>query len=470
MIPLRLDEIAEACGGRLQGPGGAVIGEVVIDSRVVEGHGVLFAALPGERTDGHQHVDDAVTRGAAGVLVARPVDTDVPAIITDDVLGALARLAHHVRTVVDPHVVAVTGSVGKTTVKDLTAAAIATSRHVVASSGSYNNELGVPLTLLSVEHDTEALVVEIGARRRGDIAPLARIAAPDTSIVTEVAAAHLEPFGSIDAIAATKAELVDALSPDGVAVLNADSPRVAAMASRAHHVLNVSPAGMPQADVRATSVDLVDGHAHLDAATPWGDVHVRLPLVGRHQVANGLFALAAAGASGVDVARAAEGIEGATVSRWRGQILTTAARTVIDDAYNANPLAMRTALRTLVDVAGTRPTTAILGEMAELGATSDHEHLAVGAVCAQVGVRRLVAVGSAGDHLARGARDAGMTDVVAVDDASDAAAWVQHHPFDDEVVLVKASRVVGLDEVVDDLTGRASGAALAPKREQGARE
>ncbi len=454
MIPLRIDEIARACEGVLDGPGSVQIRDVVVDSRAVAGHGVLFGALAGQHTDGHDHVDDAVARGAAAVLVARPVETSVDSIVVDDVLAALAGLARRVRSDVDPDVVAVTGSVGKTTVKDLIAAAVATSCNVVASSGSYNNELGVPLTLLSIEQATEMLVVEIGARHRGDIAPLARLAAPDVAVVTEVAAVHLEPFGSIDAIASTKAELVDALGPDGIAVLNTDSPRVAAMASRAKNVVSVSSSGAPHADVRAEGVELVDGRAHIDAATPWGQVRVRMPLVGRHQVVNGLLALAAAAATGVAVDDAAAGIDGAEVSRWRGQVLHTSSRTVIDDAYNANPLAMRSALRTLVDVAGPRPTTAILGEMAEIGATSQDEHHAIGLACAASGVSRLVAVGAAGEHLARGARDGGMTEVATVADASDAAEWVQRHPLDDEVVLVKASRVVGLDATVDQLVGR----------------
>ncbi len=456
MIPMTLDAVARVVGARIEGDAAVSIAAVTTDSRDVPPSGdALFIALRGEHTDGHDHLDDAARNGATAALVDhRPASAALALMVVDDTRAALELLAGHVREVVDPIAIGVTGSVGKTTVKDLTAAALGASRRVVASRGSFNNEIGVPLTLLSLEPDTEALVAEIGARHRGDVAPLARLLRPDVAVVTAVASAHLEPFGSLEAVARTKAELVDALDDAGTAVLNVEWPLVADMARRARQVVRVGHSPH-EADVFPERLRLDEhGRATVEVASPWGRVTVRAPLAGRHQAVNAMLALAVAGVTGVNLAEAAEAIANAPTSPWRGQVVSHAERVVIDDAYNANPASMRAALDTLLAVAGDRPTTAVLGVMAELGAVADDEHRRLGAHVAELGVDRLVVVGAEGAAIGEAARDSGHPDVVEVGTPAEVVRFLTGEGRRPEVVLVKGSRVAGLDAVVDVLLER----------------
>ena len=385
--------------------------------------------------------------------MARDLDLDVPQVRVADTWQALRALAAEVRRRVAPTTVAVTGSVGKTTVKDFTAAAIGAQRRTVAAKGSFNNELGVPLTLLALTDDTQALVTEIGARHVGDIADLAPLVAPDVAIVTAVAGVHLEVFGTIEQVAVAKRELVEALGPDGTAVLNVADPRVAAMADHAPHVIGVA-LDDPSADVHAVDVHL-DRHARATATavTPWGRVKVRLPIAGRHHVGNALLALAVAGHLGIDLEAATAAIGEAPVSRWRGEVVEADGVVVVNDAYNANPTSVVAALDTLVAVARTGRTHAVLGVMAEIGDDHDAEHVAVGRRCAELDLDHLVVVGADAAGIARGAREAGLPGdrIVEVDDADAALAAVVDRCDRGDVVLVKASRVGGLERVADGL-------------------
>jgi UDP-N-acetylmuramoyl-tripeptide--D-alanyl-D-alanine ligase len=450
VIPLRLEAIAAATGATLRPAtpdvAALVVEEVSIDSRTVT-PGALFVALRGERTDGHDHVADAVARGAVAVLVDRPVDAGAPELLVPDVPAALTALAGEVRRRVAPRTVAITGSVGKTTVKDLTAAALGAGLTTHAARGSFNNELGVPLTLLGLTATTEALVAEIGARHVGDIATLAPLVGPEVAIVTAVAGVHLEIFGSIEAIARAKGELVEALPPDGLAILNAADPRVAAMADRAPAVLRVAPDD-PSADVTASAIRL-DRLARPSARihTPWGSADLTLPVAGRHHVGNALFAVAAAGYLGVPVEAAVAALPAARFSPWRGEVTEAGGVVVINDAYNASPTAVAAALTTLIAVTRTGRTVAVLGEMAEIGPTSGEEHVRVGRRCVELGVDRVVAVGPVASAIARGARDAGASDVVEVADADAAVAVLRDTLAPGDVVLVKASRVASLERV-----------------------
>ncbi len=450
MIPLRLSQIAAIVHGELIGDD-ATVDRVVTDSRALEPASLgqaLFVALRSDTGDGHDYIEAAIGQGAKAVLCADRRTVAAPAIVVDDTWQALHALAAHVRDAVGPLVVAITGSVGKTTVKDLASAALRTTYTVTASHASFNNELGVPLTLLAIDADTDVVVVEIGARHPGDIAALAGIVRPDVAVITAVAPAHLGPFGSIEAIAATKAELVEALDDEGVAILNVAWPHVAAMASRAQHVIRVG--GPDDADVAATEVHLDgDAHARIAVRTPWGSGAGRAPVVGAHQVANVLLAVAIAGQFQVAPQRALDAIAQASISPMRGDVHAAGARTVIDDAYNANPASMAAALEMLVARAQGRPTVAVLGEMAELGAVSQQAHVELGR---QVGAHRigqLVVCGSAAAGIASGARQAdGVTETVVVGGIDEAVAWVLAHTPDNAVVLVKASRSAGLDAVV----------------------
>ncbi len=459
MIEMSLGRIAETCGGSTSDPR-RTVRQVTTDSRDA-GPDVLFAALRGDRHDGHDFVADAVRAGVAAVLVEHPPVVDVAHVLVEDTREALGLLGNAVRRSVDPVTIAVTGSVGKTTVKDLVAQGLAANHVVHASQASFNNEVGVPLTLLGLESDSDVLVAEIGARHVGDIAPLAALVEPDVSIVTAVAPVHLGPFGDIEAIARTKQELVEALGPDGVAVLNVADPRVAAMAAVAPAVVRVS------AEPDATDVDVGVGsvrldpsaHAVVSAHTPWGDVEVRAPLPGRHQVINVLLALAACGQVDGRVDAAAAAIESARVSAWRGQVLQAGGVTVLDDAYNANPTSVRAALDTLVDLAAGRGTTAVLGVMAEMGAAAHAEHVAIGEHCRAVGVDRVVVVGADAAGITDGVEGLpSATRALAAATVDDAIDLLRRDPPVGQVVLVKASRVAGLDRVVDALTGRAGSA------------
>lgn len=456
MIPMTMAEVARATGGLVVGAADAVATGVVIDSRRA-GPGDLFVALRGEQADGHDHTGGAVDNGAAGVLVERAaaVPSGASGVVVDDTWQAVGRLGAHVRAAVDPTVVAITGSVGKTTTKDLIAAAVGVGRRTVAAEGSYNNELGVPLTLLATEADTEVLVVEVGARGIGHIASLMPWVRPDVSVVTAVAGAHLEMFGDLEGVATAKGELVEALSEQALAVLNAADHRVWAMRARTGaRVVGYGDGG----DVHAEDV-VLDERAVASArvATPWGSTRLRVPLPGRHNLDNALAAVAVAGALGVPVEDAAAGIAAAQVSRWRGELEERAdGLLLLNDSYNANPTAVRAAVAVLGDLA--RPggrTVAVLGHMAELGPGAAEGHADVGAAAGAT-ADLVVAVGRT-YGLAAAAAAAGA-EVVTVDDPPAAVDALRGRVGQGDVVLVKASRSAGLERVaaglLDDTTPR----------------
>ncbi|HEX6254590.1 MAG TPA: UDP-N-acetylmuramoyl-tripeptide--D-alanyl-D-alanine ligase [Euzebyales bacterium] len=455
MIDVTLAELAEIVGGELldERADTAVVRGVTIDSRAVA-EGDLFVALPGTRTDGHRFVDTALAAGAAGALVAADrvadLSPDPTAVVVDDPADALLALGTWVRDAVDPHVVAVTGSNGKTTTKDLTAAALR-DRTVVANEGSFNNELGMPLTCCRMTNDTDVLVSELGMRGPGQIAQLAALLRPTVGIVTSVAGVHLELLGSLEAIADAKGELVEALDADGVAVLAADDARVAAMARRT--VATVVTFGTaPSADFRATDIEL-DRHARARFVlhSPAGRHDVTAPVPGMHNVGNALAALAAATASGVDLPAAIAGLADARVSRWRLQLESVGDVSVLNDAYNANPTSVEAALRTLCALPTQGRRWAVLGTMAEIGPTSADEHHRAGGVVAELGVDALVTVGDEAAAMIDGAATAdpgGRQHRWAVDDVDAAARILAEEVGDDDVVLVKASRSAGLERVV----------------------
>lgn len=454
MIDLTAAEVAAAVDGTLRGGDpGTIVRSVATDSRAL-GDDALFVALRGEHADGHDFVGPALDAGARAVLVERPVASGAVTIEVDDAWRALAQLGAAVRRRVDPTVVAITGSVGKTTTKDLTAAALRAARRTVAAHGSYNNELGVPLTLLATTVGTEALVVEIGARGVGHVAALAGFVAPDVAVVTAVAAVHLELFGTLDAIMRAKRELVESLPPSGTAVLNGDDPRVRAMAEGRD--VAVVRYGVATSDVDVTATDLeLDRLARprFQARTPWGDASVRLPVAGRHQVGNALAALSAAAVAGVPVAAAAAALEQAAVSAWRGEVVEAGGVVILNDAYNSSPTAAAAALDSLGTIRRTGASWAVLGVMAEIGPTHEAEHRRVGGLAADAGIDHLIVVGDAAAPLADGAADRGAGDrCVRVADAAAAAAALTPEPGD--VVLIKASRVAGLEHVAQALMDR----------------
>ncbi|HVL83096.1 MAG TPA: UDP-N-acetylmuramoyl-tripeptide--D-alanyl-D-alanine ligase [Pseudonocardia sp.] len=457
MIPMTLAEVAAVTGGRLhRASGDEPVRAVEFDSRRI-GPGGLFVALPGERADGHDHAAAAVAAGAAGVLAAREVPA--PAVIAPPapaaaagrsylaavdrdgagaaVLAALARLAAHgLRALPDLAVVGVTGSSGKTSTKDLLAAVLAPLGETVAPPGSFNNELGLPWTALRAGPGTRHLVLEFSARGPGDIAALCAVAAPRIGVVLNVGRAHLGEFGSAAAIAAAKGELVEALPAGGTAVLNADDPAVAAMATRT--AARVVTFGGGDADVRSRDLTLHRGRPRFTLVAAQGTAEVALPLVGAHHVHNALAAAAVGLELGATPAQVAAALADAVpASRWRMEVTERSdGVTVVNDAYNANPESVRAALASLAAIGAGGRTWAVLGRMGELGEASAAAHAEVAAAARRLGVDELVAVDCPEYGAAR-----------AVAGVEEAAALLAAELRPGDVVLVKASRAVGLERL-----------------------
>ncbi|MEV1289638.1 UDP-N-acetylmuramoyl-tripeptide--D-alanyl-D-alanine ligase [Micromonospora sp. NPDC049679] len=461
MIPLTLAEIAAAVDGRLVAadPTARITGTVEFDSRKVRPGG-LFVAFPGEKVDGHDYAVGAVAAGAVATLGSREV-AGVPMVLVDDALAAMAKLA---RAVLDRlpalTVIGLTGSSGKTTTKDLIAQLAARLGPTVAPAGSFNNELGHPYTVLQAGGETRFLVLEMGARGPGHIRYLCEVAPPRIGVVINVGVAHIGEFGSVDGIAAAKGELVEALPPDGVAVLNADDPRVRQMAGRTGaRVVLVGEAA--DAGVRAENVT-VDARGRaaytLVVAAPQPPVarsgptvaseevraEVRLAVSGRHQVGNTLAAAAVALQLGMPLADLAVALgELRLVSTRRMDVFDRAdGVTVIDDSYNANPASTAAALRALVAMGQDRRTVAVLGYQAELGEFEREGHEEVGRLAAQLGVDRLIVVGESAAPIHDGAVAVatwGGESVLVTD--QEAAIEVLRRELDArDVVLVKGSR------------------------------
>jgi UDP-N-acetylmuramoyl-tripeptide--D-alanyl-D-alanine ligase len=442
MIPLSLGEVAAVVGGTVEGDGAVTVtAPAVLDGRQAEPGG-LFVAFAGEHTDGHDYAGQAGRAGAVAVLGSRP--TALPTVVAGDAQAALQALAAHlVARLRDGLAVAgVTGSRGKTSTKDLLAAVLSSAAPTIATTGSLNNEIGVPLTMLRAGAATRFLVLEMGARHIGDIAALTRLVAPDIAVVLNVGQAHLGKFGSRAAIATAKSELVQGLAPGGTAVLNADDPQVIAMRS-----LTNGPAltfgRAEHADVQVTGLALDRlARPSFTLRTAGASARVALPLVGAHQALNASAAAAAGLAAGVPLDVAAAALATASLSKWRLELRDLAGgATLLNDSYNADPDSARAALDTLAAVEGGRRI-AVLGEMLELGDDSKAEHRAVGEYAA-ARADVVVAVGEAARPIADGAGERAVA--LAGNDA--AVDWLRGHLAAGDVVLVKASREARLDEV-----------------------
>lgn len=447
MIPLSLGEIAVLVGGTVFGDDSVTVSApAVLDSRQAEPGG-LFVAFSGRHTDGHDHARQAGRSGAVAVLGSRP--TPLPTVVVEDTRSALQTLAVRVVSRLRERltVIGLTGSQGKTSTKDLLAAVLAGGAPTIATFGSFNNELGVPLTMLRADIATRCLVLEMGARHLGDITRLTDLVAPDIAVVLNAGQAHLGEFGSRAAIARTKGELVRGLAPGGTAVLNADDPRVVAMRSlTGGPVLTFGRAEHADVRVLGLSLDRL-GRPSFTLRSGGTSTPVSLPHVGAHQALNASAAAAAGLALGVPLDVSAAALATATLSRWRMHVsVLDGGATLIDDSYNANPDSTRAALDALAAIEGGRRI-AVLGEMLELGDESETQHRAVGEYAA-VRADRVVAVGEAARSIAEGA---GERAVVLADNGA-AVDWLRHHLAADDVVLVKASRGARLDEVAAALT------------------
>lgn len=449
MMPVDLADVVRITGARTEGDPTAdrVTAPVEVDSRQVQPGG-LFVALPGERVDGHDHAAAAVQAGAVAALTARPVE-GVPCLVVDDPLAALQALARDLYPrPPEPLTFGVTGSSGKTSTKDLLAQVLPGFGPTLAPQGSFNNELGLPLTALRREADTAYAALEYSARGVGHIAFLCGLVQPHVSIVLNVGSAHLGEFGGREGIAQAKGELVEAARSR--AVLNADDPFVRDMRRRTDRAC-VTYGLSPDADVVGEDVRLDDrGRASF---TVRGE-RVELQVVGEHQVHNALAVLAALlGAVTDDVARVAELLSAARpVSRWRMEVAERPdGVTVVNDAYNANPESMRAALKTLAVLSAgkTRRTIAVLGVMAELGDDARQEHMDLGRFAVRLDIGQLVVVGEQAGGIHAGAVLEGSwgAESVHVPDADAALALLREELAPGDVVLVKASRSAGLERV-----------------------
>ena len=455
-------EVADATGGQVvAGSPDAVFDSFTNDSRAVsvsraaDGAGACFVALQDHR-DGHDFVDAAFAAGALGALVR-----EVPPALAHRDGRVLVRVADPGRALMavaaaararrpDLRVVAITGSTGKTSTKDLTAGAIAPGRVVHANPESFNNEIGLPLTVLGAGDHTEVLVTEMGARFAGNIAELCAIARPEIGIVTNIGIAHAEHLGGPEGVLAVKGELFEALPATGVAIVAADDPSTPRLIERsAAPILRCGTAA--GSDVRLTGCALDEQlRAAITVDSPWGPIETRLAVRGEHQAGNALFAIAAAGTLGVAADAIAAGLASATGSRWRLELERRAdGVTVLNDVYNANPASMEAALRALLALPATGRRIAVLGDMRELGAASASAHAGVGELAARLGVDVVVGVGEGGAQIVTAATK--VPTRITTADAAEAAAAVDPLLQPGDVVLLKASRAVGLETVADAL-------------------
>jgi UDP-N-acetylmuramoyl-tripeptide--D-alanyl-D-alanine ligase len=463
VIALTLAEIADALGGRIVrgDPATIVDGSIETDSRLVSS-GSVFFALPGETTDGALFVAAAVEAGAALVIAERAVEVDAALIVVPDGVAALAALARlvvaRVRALGHLQVVAITGSNGKTTTKNLLRAILSVEGPTVAPEGSFNNHVGAPISMLRVDETTRYLIVEMGASRVGEIARLIEVVTPDVGIVLKVGLAHAGEFGGIDAVQRAKAEMVTELPSDAVALLHGDDPRVDEMAGMTQ--ARVVRFGIGDGnDLRADDVNATATGTTFDYLADGARHPVALRILGEHHVTNALAALGAARELGVAVDRAIAAIESVPrAERWRMEVLQPGdGVTVINDAYNASPDSTAAALKTLAQITRGGPgrSIAVLGEMAELGEYAQEEHDRIGRLVVRLNISQLLVVGDRARHIHAAAGLEGSWDgeSVFVADADAAYDLLRGELRAGDVVLVKSSKSAGLRFLGDRLGG-----------------
>lgn len=463
MIELGLLDLADIVAGRLVSAPDAsatVSGEVHTDSRKVVA-GSIFFALPGEVTDGHLFADAAVANGAVLLVVERELDLDVAQVVVADGYDALAALAREVvgrvRAQGRLQIVAVTGSNGKTTTKNMVGAILEGEGPTVAPWGSFNNHVGAPISMLGVDFDTRYLIVEMGASAIGEITRLISIVTPDVGIVLKVGLAHVGEFGGPDAVETAKSEMVTDLPETAVAVLNADDDRVVRMAGKTR--ARVEWFGLaPTADVRATDVEATASGTAFTLEVDGMTRRVQLRILGEHHVMNALAAIAATRALGVPVERSVPVLESLVrAERWRMEVLARPdGVVVINDAYNASPDSMAAALKTLAQVVGAdQRSVAVLGEMAELGEYADEEHDRIGRLAVRLNVRKLIVVGHNARHIHNAAGLEGSWDgeSVLVATADEAYDVLRDELRSGDVVLVKSSGSAELRFLGDRIAG-----------------
>src|SRR5216110_331128 len=458
MNPLSILQIAELSGAKLeQGDGKIPVERISTDSRTIK-KGELFVALRGENFDGHKFVEATAEAGAAGAIVDLKWNGKVPKKFTviraEDTLVAYQNLAANYRKSLPIKVLAITGSNGKTTTKDFAASVLGRKFRVTKTQGNFNNHVGLPRTILDANSEHEVGVWEIGMNHPGEVAPLAKIAAPDAAIITNIAVAHIEFMGTREAIANEKGALAEAVAAEGAVILNADDPFSKGIAERTDaHVIF---AGTKEGTVRAIDIQQsADGSEF----TIMEDAHrcrAQLPVPGLHMVQNALLAVAAGRAFGLSLEEAAAGLASAPLTKARLQIKEIDGVQFLDDSYNANPDSMKAALQTLVELDADGKKIAVLGEMRELGKESERGHEEVGEAAAAFGVDHLIGIGEMGAIISRAAKKAGLEKSSVVGSTSEAAELLLEIAAPGDLILIKGSRLARTEDVIEAFAKQSS--------------
>ena len=456
MHSLTLGDIARITGGELHGDADLIVTSISTDTREIES-GALFGAIVGERSDAHNFVADAFTSGAVAVLCSREIDG--PCVVVgnrthvDPVINAIGKIAEYERSLLSGvNVIGVTGSSGKTSTKDIIGQVLGSSTKTFAPAGSPNNELGLPMTILNMPAMTKNLVLEMGMRGSGHIQYLCDIAEPTIGVVTNVGHAHVGEVGSIDDIANAKAELVESLPANGIAILNADDPRVFGMKGRTQgHVVTYGINS--DAHIRATDIEIhQDGTSTFTVIVAGKEHLVTLPLIGAHNVSNALAAIAVGLATGMTLTECAEALANVELkSKWRMERHHLARDIVlINDAYNANPDSMKAAVDALAALTLANNTWLVIAGMHELGSESDEMHRAVGHYAVEQGIDHVVVIG----QTAKPAMDTAGERAVWVPDLNEASDYIEKNLADGDAILIKASRSEGLEVLAQELEKR----------------
>src|SRR6266403_522627 len=458
MNPLSILQIAELSGAKLeQGDGKTLIERISTDSRTIK-EGELFVALRGENFDGHKFVEATAKTGAAGAIVDLKWNGKVPGkfviIRAEDTLLAYQNLAANYRKALSLKVLAITGSNGKTSTKDFAASVLGRKFRVAKTQGNFNNHVGLPRTILEARSDDEVAVWEIGMNHPGEVAPLAKIAAPDAAIVTKIGVAHREPMVTREAIGKEKGALAETVAAGGTVILKGDEPPSKGIAKRTDaHVIF---AGTKEGTVRAIYIQQsADGSEF----TIMEDAHrcrAQLPVPGLHMVQNALLAVAAGRAFGLSLEEAAAGLASAPLTKARLQIKAINGVQFLDDSYNANPDSMKAALQTLVELDADGKRVAVLGEMRELGTETQRGHEEVGEAAASLGVDHLIGIGEMGAVIARAGQKAGLEKTSTIGSTSEAADLLIDIAAPGDLVLIKGSRLARTEDVIEAFAKRSS--------------
>jgi UDP-N-acetylmuramoyl-tripeptide--D-alanyl-D-alanine ligase len=458
MNPLSILQITELAGAKLeQGDGKNSVERISTDSRTIK-KSELFVALRGENFDGHKFVEATAKAGAAGAIVDLKWKGNAPAhfavIRAQDSLLAYQNLAASYRKSLSIKVLAITGSNGKTSTKDFAASVLGRRFRVTKTQGNFNNHVGLPRTILEATSQDEVAVWEIGMNHPGEVAPLAKIAAPDAAIVTNVGVAHIEFMGTREAIANEKGALIEAVGTNGTVILNADDPFSKDIAGRTR--ARVIFAGTKEGTIRAIDIQQSADGSEFTILEGAHQCRAQLPVPGIHMVQNALLAVAAGRAFGLSLEEAAAGLASAPLTKARLQIKEISGVQFLDDSYNANPDSMKAALQTLVELDADGKRIAVLGEMRELGEETQRGHEEVGQAAAAYGIDHLIGIGEMGAVISRAAEKAGLEKSQSVGSTSEAAELLMEIAGPGDLVLIKGSRLARMEGVIEAFAKQSS--------------